>query len=381
MTSEHSESNLRNAAHAREDAYLETLKTLASFESPTGQKAAVDALIGHLEDDLSARGWRVERVAKEEVGDQLVARKDFPGETSTLLLTHADTVWSVGTLEKMPVKREGDLFYGPGTLDMKAGIAAGIHAVAMLEELDLEPKGPVTLLITSDEEVGSKHSRTIIESLAQTHDRALVLEPGRDDGALKVGRKGVGAFFVTFEGQSAHAGNNPEDGASALRELAHFLLFVESLNDDEAQTSVNLTVARGGSVGNVIPEEAFAEVDLRALEDGEGKRVERAVYGYEPKDSRVKLHIEGGLNRPPMEPTEQNMVLFEEAKKKMEGLGFSLDSAVVGGGSDGNLTSALGVPTLDGLGSSGRGPHARYEHIRVTETLDRLALLTALLTK
>ena len=381
MTSEPDKPNLRDAAHAQEDAYLETLTTLANFESPTGQKAAVDALMDHLEGDLSARGWRVERVAKEEVGDQLVARKSFPGKTSSLLLTHADTVWSVGTLEKMPIKRDGDLFYGPGTLDMKAGIAAGIHAVELLEEMKLEPQGPVTLLITSDEEVGSKHSRDLIERLAPEHDRAFVLEPGRDDGALKVGRKGVGAFYVRFEGQSAHAGNNPKDGASALRELAHFLLFVESLNDDESQTSVNLTVAHGGSVGNVISEEAFAEVDLRALEDGEGKRVERAVYGYEPKDSRVKVHVTGGLNRPPMEPTEQNMALFEEAKRKMEGLGFTLDSAVVGGGSDGNLTSALGVPTLDGLGSSGRGPHARFEHIRVSETLDRLALLTALLTK
>ncbi len=381
MTSEPNKPNLRDAAHAQEGAYLETLETLAGFESPTGQKDAVDALIDHLENNLSTRGWNVERVAKEKVGDQLVARKDFPGETSSLLLTHADTVWSVGTLEKMPVKREGDLFYGPGTLDMKAGIAAGVHAVRLIEELDLEPQGPVTLLITSDEEVGSRHSREIIETLAREHDRAFVLEPGRDDGALKIGRKGVGAFYVTFEGQSAHAGNNPKDGASALRELAHFLLFVESLNDDDAQTSVNLTVARGGSVGNVIPEEAFAEVDLRSLEDGEGKRVERAVYGYEPKDSRVKVHITGGLNRPPMEPTEQNMALFEEAQEKMARLGFSLESAVVGGGSDGNLTSALGVPTLDGLGSSGRGPHARFEHIRVSETLDRLALLTALLTK
>ena len=376
-----SEPNLRAAAHAQEETYIETLEALVRLESPTGQKAAVDTLIDHLESDLSARGWDVERVTKEKVGDQLVARKDFPGDTSTLLLTHADTVWPVGTLEKMPIKREGDLFYGPGTLDMKAGIALGLHAVSILEEQDLEPLGPITLAITSDEEVGSRHSRDLIESLAKEHDRALVLEPGRDDGALKVGRKGVGAFFVHFEGQSAHAGNNPKDGASALRELAHFLLFAESLNDDEAETSVNLTVARGGSVGNVIPEEAFAEVDLRALKEEEGKRVEEAVHGYKPEDSRVEVHIEGGLNRPPMEPTERNLVLLEEARAKMKRLGFELDSAVVGGGSDGNLTSALGVPTLDGLGSSGRGPHARFEHIRVSETLDRLALLTALLTK
>ncbi len=376
-----SERDLRAAAHAQEETYIETLEALVRLESPTGEKAAVDTLIEHLEEVLNPRGWAVERVAKEKVGDQLVARKDFPGDTSTLLLTHADTVWPVGTLEKMSIRRDGDLLYGPGTLDMKAGIALGIHAVSILEEQDLEPLGPITLAITSDEEVGSRHSRDLIETLAKAHDRALVLEPGRDDGALKVGRKGVGAFFVNFEGQSAHAGNNPKDGASALRELAHFLLFVETLGDDEAQTSVNLTVARGGSVGNVIPEEAFAEVDLRALQEDEGKRVEEAVYGYTSKDSRVKVHVTGGLNRPPMEPTEQNRALFEEAREKMKRLGFELDSAVVGGGSDGNLTSALGVPTLDGLGSSGEGPHARHEHIRVSETLDRLALLTALLTK
>ena len=376
-----SESNIKDAAHAREEKYIETLESLVRLESPTGQKAAVDTLISHLEDALKGRGWGVERVAQEVMGDQLVARKDFPGEVSSLLLTHADTVWPVGTLEKMPIKRGGDKLHGPGSLDMKAGIALGIHAVAMLEELELEPQGPVTLLITTDEEVGSHHSRSLIERLAREHERAFVLEPGRDDGALKIGRKGVGAFFVHFEGQSAHAGNNPKDGASALRELAHFLLFVETLGDDEAETSVNLTVARGGSVGNVIPEEAFAEVDLRALKEEEGARVERAVYGYTPKDNRVKVHIEGGLNRPPMEPTEQNLALFEEAKAKMEALGFMLEGTVVGGGSDGNLTSALGVPTLDGLGSAGAGPHARFEHIRVSETLDRLALLTALLSK
>ena len=373
---------LRDAAYAQEEAYLKTLQSLVALESPTHDKGAVDTLANHLQTLLETRGWTMERHKQGIVGDHLVARKNEDASgTSTLLLTHYDTVWPVGTLERTPYRKDGNEVYGPGALDMKAGVATALHAPMLAEALGLELTGPLTLLLTSDEETGSLYSRALIERLAGEHDRVFVLEPGRDDGALKVGRKGTGGFTARFEGRSAHAGNDPERGASALRELAHFLLFVESLNDADKGTSVNLTVARGGSVTNVIPEEAFASVDMRVLKEDEGERVASAVFGYEPKDARVKVTLTGGLNRPPLEPNEANQTLFARAQELGGAMGLRLEGAVVGGGSDGNFTSALGIPTLDGLGSAGEGPHARHEHIRLRETLGRLALLTALLTE
>src|SRR5690606_27991147 len=195
--------------------------------------------------------------------------------------------------------------------------------------------------------------------------RVLVLEPGREDGAVKIGRKGTGGYRVSFKGRSAHAGNNPSDGASALRELAHFLLYIEDLADDVAGTTINLTQARGGFAANVIAEEAHAVIDLRVLRSTEMDRVDRSVRAYRPRDERVTWRLEGGLNRPPLEETEPNKRLHEDARAALRGLGLALEAAVVGGGSDGNFTSALGIATLDGLGSVGAGAHARHEHIRV----------------
>ncbi len=372
---------LREAAQVQEDAYLKTLATLIGFETPSNEAAAGNVLVDYLELRLAQDGWQVERLRQSEVGDQLIARLAASGERSSLLLAHYDTVWPLGTLAQMPFKRDGERVYGPGVLDMKAGISSALHAKILIDKLKLELAGPVTLLLSSDEEIGSHHSRKLIETLAREHERVLVLEPGRDDGALKLGRKAVGDFFLEFLGRSAHAGNNPKEGASALRELAQFLLYVEDLNDDDAQTSVNLTVAEGGSATNVIAEQASANVDVRIMTNPEAERIERAIRGYQPRDSRVQVKVSGGINRPPLELTTANQALFAEAKTLASNLGFELEGAVVGGGSDGNFTSALGIATLDGLGSVGEGPHARHEHIRLSETLDRLALLTALLTR
>ena len=372
---------LKDLALNQRDAYLQTLRDLAGLESPTADKEANDRVADFLSPLLRKDGWQVERVPKELVGDQVVARYDAPGDTSTLLLCHFDTVWPIGTLEKMPLKEEDDKFYGPGTMDMKAGITTAIHALRLIKNQGLALRGPVTLALTSDEEKGSQHSRGLIETLAKDHSRVLVLEPGREDGAVKIGRKGIGDFQVTFTGISAHAGNNPQDGASALRELAHFLLLAESLTDYDKGTSVNVTVAQAGSVSNVIAEEAHCQIDMRALKVEEAERVERTLKAYKPKDERVKVEVEGGINRPPMEFTEKNKALFAEFEEAMARVGVELESAVVGGGSDGNFTSILGIPTLDGLGSAGEGPHARHEHIRIEETLERLALLVAMLTE
>ena len=371
---------LKEAALAQRDAYLITLRALTELESPTSDKEANDTLADYLEALLKNDGWQLERVPQSEVGDQLIARYDVPGDSSSLLLCHFDTVWPVGTLGKMPLREESDRFFGPGTLDMKAGITTAVHALRLVRELNLTLRGPVTLLLTSDEEKGSHYSRDLIESLAQEHDRVLVLEPGREDGAIKVARKGTGDFEVKFTGISAHAGNNPADGASALRELAHFLLFAEGLNNGEQGTTVNVTVASGGSATNVIAEEASCRVDMRALYLAEAERVEAAIGGYQAEDDRIQVEVKGGLNRPPLERTEANRQFYRELEAAAEALELSFEAATVGGGSDGNFTSALGIPTLDGLGSTGEGPHARHEHIRITETLERLALVTALLT-
>lgn len=378
--------DLTSRANAQEDAFLATLETLVRHESPTAVKSACDELAEHLYDRLEADGWTAERIPRDEVGDIVIGRwpsADSAAQRGTLLLCHYDTVWPLGTLERMPFRRDGDLVYGPGACDMKAGIATALHAMKLADEAvsagAATLRGGVTVLLTSDEEAGSLHSRDRIEAEAKRHDRVLVLEPSRDDGALKVGRKGVGEFRARFTGRSAHAGNNPDDGASALRELAHFLFTVEKLNDPDAGTTVNLTVASGGSVSNVIAEEASAKVDLRVATTSEGDRVETAVAGYAPHDPRVTVEISGGLNRPPLERTPANDALLAEAVARMDRLGIDLETSVVGGGSDGNFTSALGVATLDGLGCSGAGPHARHEHIRLGATLERLALVTALL--
>ena len=365
---------------ANEAEYLTLLKQLVSSESPTHDKQACDALADQLTDLLTERGWQVVRHAQSESGDHLEARLSGTGTgPSTLLLCHFDTVWPVGTLAEMPVRHEGDTFHGPGVLDMKAGIAAAIHATDLLRGAGVSPAGPVTLLLTADEEVGSLTSRALIEKLGDEHDRVLVLEPGRDDGALKIGRKGVGDYTVNFTGVSSHAGNSPELGASALRELAHFLLFTESLDDDSKGTTINVTTARGGTTRNVIAERAELGIDLRVLQAAEADRIDESLRSYRSRDARVKVNVEGGLNRPPMELNDANRELFEQVTRLAADLGQPLDGAVVGGGSDGNFTSARGRATIDGLGGIGSGPHARHEHILVAATLRRVELLAAIL--
>ena len=362
-----------------EAAYLATLRALVEHETPTGDRDLAQRMANHLEERLEQDGWAVRRLPRTGVGDVLVARVDGGDpKDATLILAHYDTVWPEGTLSEMPWRHEGDVIHGPGVLDMKAGIATALHGVKLAREAG-PLRGPVTLLLTSDEESGSAHSREEIEEQAKKHARVLVVEPGRDDGALKVGRKGVGEFRVVFTGRGAHAGNDPERGASALRELAHFLLFAESLADPDAQTTVAVTVASGGTVVNVVAERAEARVDLRVLRPGEADRVATALRSYHPRDERVRVEVSGGSNRPPLEPTAMNRELFEEAVRHLQAMDLSLEGAVVGGGSDGNFTSAMNVPTLDGLGSAGAGPHARNEHVRVRETLERVALVASLL--
>jgi glutamate carboxypeptidase len=369
-------------ARQRRQAFLDLLQRLVEVESPTRDEAACDRMADLLFATLAADGWRVERDPRSGAGDVLAATLPGTGDgPATLVLAHYDTVWPLGTLSEMPwrVDDAEDRAYGPGTLDMKAGIAGTLLAARWLRELGVTPPGPVTLLITSDEEVGSAASRERIEAEARGHDRVLVVEGARDDGALKVGRKGVAGVHLEFTGIPAHAGNYPDQGASALIELAHMALFVRTLDDRAAGTTAHPTVARAGGAVNVITEHARLDVDVRVLRQDEAERIDGALRGWRPRDPRVTVTVHGGLNRPPMEPTPANLALFDEARRVASSWGLELDSAVVGGGSDGNFTSALGVPTLDGLGACGAGAHARGEHVRIGDTLTRVALLAALL--
>ncbi len=362
-----------------ESSFVEALHGSVTHESPTGVVPEGNAFVTLLHDRLHADGWSVDRLPRDEIAD--VLRATLPGsdpDDGTLILAHSDTVWPLGTLEEMPWRVEDGVAYGPGVLDMKAGIEAARFAARLAREAG-PLRGPTTLLVTSDEERGSVHSKELIEAEARRHARVLVVEMGRDDGALKVARKGVGVLHVAFQGVSAHAGNEPERGASALAEAARFLLAAEALADPERGTTVAVTVASGGTVGNVIPERARCEIDVRVLEDSEGARVVEALHRYAPHDPRVRVTVEGGMNRPPMEATPANRALADEAHAHLAAMGRSLEGAVVGGGSDGNFTSALGVATLDGLGAVGSGPHARHEQVRIVETLERIALLAALL--
>lgn len=370
---------LLELARDQEAAFMTVLRHLVEHESPSHDKAACDRLAAQLATRLERDGWEVERRPRTEVGDLVVGRRaGTDASDGTLILAHYDTVWPVGTLKEMPFSRDGDRIAGPGVLDMKGGIAIALLAVR-LAAAEGVLRGPVTLLATSDEETGSVHSRAAIEAEAREHARVLVVEPGRDDGAIKVGRKGVADLQFALHGVSAHAGLDPAAGASALRELARLLLFAEDLGDAVAGTTVNLTVASGGTANNVIAERATARIDVRVANLAEGERVVAALRDYQPHDQRVRVDVTGGLNRPPLESTPANAALLAEARARAAALGLHLTEAVVGGGSDGNFTSAAGLATLDGLGPVGGGAHARHEHLRLEETLQRVALVASLL--
>jgi glutamate carboxypeptidase len=274
----------------------------------------------------------------------------------------------------MPFRMEGGRAFGPGVFDMKAGIAVAMAAMASLAQV---PGTRATLLLLPDEEVGTSASRGLLLSTARRHARVLVLEPSLD-GAAKVARKGVGAFEIRLHGRAAHAGLEPEKGASALSELARCNAFLEGLADPARGTTVTPTVARAGTATNVVPETATLSVDARAWSTDEGGRVEHAIRSYRPRDDRVACHITGGFDRPPLEPTAASTALFERARAIAVGLGFDLGAARVGGASDGNLTAAAGLPTLDGLGPKGGGAHARDEFVVIDDLPVRAELIRRL---
>jgi glutamate carboxypeptidase len=319
-------------------------------------------------------------LANDRGGDHLVGR--FFGsipEKPALVVGHFDTVWPVGTIDRLPFRREGDRLYGPGAYDMKTSLVLVAAVLEAFAALGLEPRRPVTVLFTSDEEVGSKTSRALIEDLARESRHALVLEPPLADGSLKTARKGVGRFALEVRGKAAHAGIAPEQGASAVVEMAHQILKIQSFNDPASGTTVNVGTVRGGTTPNVVPAHASAQVDARAVTTVGAEALERAMAGLTAVTPGTRVAVSGGFNRPPMERTPAVAALFERARAIGAALGLAPTEGATGGGSDGNFTAAVGTPTLDGLGALGGGAHADDEHILFGTIPERAALLAALL--
>jgi len=354
------------------------LEALVVRESPSRDAEAVTRLAEWVAGRLGAAGVAAERVPFEGRGDGVLARLGAESG-GTLLLGHLDTVCPVGTLDAQPFQRAGNLALGPGVFDMKGGIAVLLALLTAAGERAFVPARGVSVLLTPDEEAGSEASRGRLLEEARRRERVFVLEPSGDGGAAKVARKGIGLAAARFHGVPAHAGLEPEKGASALLEAARFVLAADALGDREAGTTVVPTLASAGSARNVVPPEAEATVDYRFWTAAEGDRVGRALAAFAPGDPRVGVVVEAGVARPPMEPTPASLELYRRARAAAASLGFGLAATRVGGASDGNLTAAAGIPTLDGLGPRGGGAHARSEHVEIDDLPRRAALLALLL--
>jgi glutamate carboxypeptidase len=370
-------------ARRKQAGWLDLLRRLVLAESPSDNKAAVDACAELAAAHAKTLGGHVKLHRQRAFGNVLEvrfgprAKKD--AAKPILLLGHLDTVWPLGTLKRMPFRVADGQVWGPGTLDMKAGIAMAFAAIEMLLEVG-GLKRELVLLLNSDEEVGSPVSRPITERLASECDAVYVLEPAQGL-AYKTARKGIGNWRIEVQGVASHAGVDFEKGASAIRELARAVENVSGWTDLKRGLTVSVGLIGGGSKTNVIPAGAWAEVDVRIARKADGARIERRFAGLKSDDRQCKLTVTGGINRPPMERTRGTVRLYHEARALAAELGFELAEASTGGASDGNFTSALGVPTLDGMGAVGEGAHARHESIVLEHVAPRTALLAGLLAR
>jgi glutamate carboxypeptidase len=365
---------------ARQSEMVASLREMVLRESPTQDKQACDALCSYLAAQFECLGGRVRIHRQRSAGNHLqVIFTGAKGREPVLLLGHFDTVYDMGTLQTMPWREEKGRLYGPGVFDMKSGIAQMMFALWAAHEVRGGLPRPVTVLLVSDEEGGSESSRALTEKIARQCAAVLVCEPAGPGGALKTARKGVGSFLMKITGQAAHSGLDFEKGQSAILELAHQIQAVSRLTDLKRGVTLNVGVVRGGTRTNVIAAEAMAEVDLRIARKADGAVMERKIRGLRPVNPKCRMEIEGGINRPPMERTKQVVALYELARKIARELGFPLAEIAVGGGSDGNFTGGIGIPTLDGLGAVGKGAHATHESIVAAELPRRAALLAGLI--
>jgi glutamate carboxypeptidase len=363
---------------------LEILRQLTLLESPSLDKTPTDRCCEFLAGLWSQRRASVEVIPQKHRGNHLRAVYSptaAPPKSQLLVLGHYDTVYPVGTLAKMPFRITGGRTYGPGVFDMKAGIVQAMFAFEALQNSATPLAKRVVFLWTSDEEIGSASSRQLLESEARRSDAVFVLEPALGPrGLLKTSRKGVGEARLTVHGRAAHAGLAPEKGINAIHELAAQIVHIEKWNDPRRGVSVNADIVEGGTRTNVVAERASATLDLRAWSASDMHSVEKRLHSLKPIHRGAKLELTGGFDRPPLE-RKHSTALFARAKSLAESMGFSIGEAAAGGGSDGNLTAALGIPTLDGLGAVGDGAHATHEHILTRTMPQRAALLAALLAE
>jgi glutamate carboxypeptidase len=362
-------------------AMVEDLRALVSIDSPSHEPQRVNRCLDWVAARCAALGAHLQRWQDDGVADRLVAV--WPGQAGAgraLLLAHVDTVWPADETSRRPFRVEEGRAYGPGAFDMKGGLVQGLWALQALRHAGRWPSAEIALLVNGDEEIGSRTSRPLIETEARRSDFVCVLEPAEPpSGAYKTARKGVGIFQMTIQGRASHAGGQPEKGISAVVELAHQVLALSALTDFTLGTTVNVGVVHGGSRSNVVPAEARAEIDLRVRTAAEADRVVPLILGRSPVLAGAKVTVTGGINRPPMERSAGNVALYEAARQLAAELGFELPEASSGGGSDGNFTAALGVPTLDGMGAVGDGAHALHEHVVVDAMAPRAALLARFL--
>jgi len=369
-------------AQRRHEDMIALLGRLVDLDTPAQEKARVDEAASMVSDAAERNGATVVRLPQADVGDVLRFRWDgAPGSTRILLLAHVDTVWPVGEAGRRPFRRANGTLTGPGVFDMKAGVVQALFATMALTDAVGDARPDVRLLLTTDEETGSRASRSLIEAEARTADAVLVVEPASEGGALKTARKGIGMYEMTIRGRAAHAGIEPEKGVSAVLELAHQVEALHQLSD--AARGINVTVGRvtGGTRRNVVPAEAWAEIDLRVPTSDDAKRLDLAIRRLQAKTAGASVEVSGGINRPPMERTDGVVRLFEAAVAAGRDLGIAIAESSTGGGSDGNFTAALGIPTLDGLGAVGGGAHSLDEHVIEAQVPRRTALLAGLMAR
>jgi glutamate carboxypeptidase len=373
---------LRHFQHQR-SAMLDTIEQLVTLESPSDVKAAVDRVSTVLASRFGELDGKVTVHKADKFGNHL--QVDFSAQSDRqpiLLLGHMDTVYPVGSISKMPFRVSKGRVWGPGVFDMKSGIALALHVIeALLQWNGGALPRPVTVFLVSDEEVGSTSSRSTTEKLAKESEAVLVLEPAAGpNGAVKTARKGIGEYTIRVEGVSAHSGLDFNKGHSAVVELSRQILRLSEMVDLKRGTTINVGRISGGGRVNVVPAEASAALDLRVRSKKDGERVNRQLMSLRPLDRQCKIKVSGGLNRPPMERTPGTADLYKRAVRVAHGLGWKLEEAAVGGGSDGNFTAALGVPTLDGLGAIGEGAHSSHESVVISELPKRAALLAGLMS-
>ena len=382
MLDSHLSKKLLRLLKPRLPEMLATLRRFVTTESPSLEKAAADRCCDVIAEQWNKRGARVERIAQKHRGDLLrithATGKSRPSG-QILVLGHYDTVYSTGTIARMPFRVKGGTAYGPGTFDMKAGIVQALFALQALQQEEIALGKRLVFLWTSDVEIGSESSRNFFETEARRSDAVFVLEPSFGPrGLLKTARKGIGEAELIVHGRASHAGLAPQEGINAIHELARQLTRIAGWNDFRRGVTINAGIIEGGTRTNVIPERARAVLDLRALRVSDMRSLERRLHALRPFHRGARLEITGGFDRPPLE-RKMSASLFVRAKSLAKQMNFSLGECTVGGGSDGNFTAALGIPTLDGLGAVGDGAHSTHEHVLINSMPARAALLAALL--